>query len=84
MWTGTLRYGGANQRKLWKQIAWQKIIIEFDGFEEAKEARTAMDAQKWKYVVWELDQELRKVTKYGASLVNPNEEALDEETTMAE
>jgi hypothetical protein len=61
-----------------------KIILEFDGFEEAKEARIAMDAQKWKSVVWDLDQELRTVTKYGASLINRNEEASKEETEMAE
>jgi hypothetical protein len=60
-----------------------KIILEFDGFEEAKEARIAMDAQKWKDAVLEFDQELRTVTKYGASLINRNMEASKEETEMA-
>jgi hypothetical protein len=60
-----------------------KIILEFDGFEEAKEARIAMDAQKWKDAVLEFDQELRNVTKYGASLINRNMEASKEETEMA-
>lgn len=42
-----------------------KIILEFDSDEEKDDARTALDAYKWKGVVWDLDQKLREVTKYG-------------------
>ena len=42
-----------------------KVTIEFDGFEEKEELRNALDGDKWKGIVWEMDQELRKITKYG-------------------
>ena len=43
-----------------------KIILEFDSYEEAGDARTALDGYKWKGAIWDLDQELRAITKYGA------------------
>lgn len=43
-----------------------KIVLEFDSFEEADDARTALDGQKWKNAMWDLDQELRSTTKYGS------------------
>ena len=43
-----------------------KITIEFDGEEEAVDARLALDGYKWKGAMWDLDQELRAVTKYGS------------------
>ena len=42
-----------------------KVTIEFDGFEEKEELRHALDGDKWKGAVFDLDQELRKITKYG-------------------
>lgn len=42
-----------------------KVIIEYDGNEENEELRTALDGYKWKGIIWDLDQELRKITKYG-------------------
>lgn len=42
-----------------------KIILEFDSVEEAEEARTALDGTRWKIAMWDLDQELRKIVKYG-------------------
>ena len=50
-----------------------KIILEFDGTEEANEARNALDGWKWKAVVWELDQKLRATTKYGASAIDKSD-----------
>ena len=41
-----------------------KIILEFDGIEEADDARTALDGIKWKISMWELDQWLRSQIKY--------------------
>lgn len=43
-----------------------KIILEFDSEENADDARTALDGYKWKGAMWDLDQELRAITKYGA------------------
>ena len=42
-----------------------KIILEFDSFEEKDDARMALDGIKWKVAMWDLDQLLRSVTKYG-------------------
>lgn len=58
-----------------------KIILEFDSDEERDDARTALDAYKWKGAVWDLDQELRKITKYGYI---DQKEATEEERTLAE
>ena len=58
-----------------------KVTIEFDGFEEKEELRNALDGDKWKGLVWEMDQELRKITKYGYI---DQREATSEETALAE
>ena len=42
-----------------------KIILEFDSVEERDDARAALDAYQWKGAVWDIDQELRKIVKYG-------------------
>ena len=41
-----------------------KIVLEFDGIEEADDARTALDGVKWKIAMWDLDQWLRSQIKY--------------------
>jgi len=56
-----------------------KITLEFDT-EEEEEARTALDGRKWKCVVWDLDQELRNITKYGTF---NDREATNEEIEIA-
>jgi len=58
-----------------------KIILEFDSFEEQDDARMALDGVKWKVAMWDLDQELRSVTKYGTF---NGREATGEEQNMAE
>ena len=58
-----------------------KIILEFDSEEERDDARTALDAYKWKGAVWDLDQELRKVIKNGYI---DNREATSEEIDAAD
>lgn len=61
-----------------------KIVLEFNGDEEADDARTAQDGYKWKLAMWDLDQELRNTTKYGVSVLG-NEEPLSEtESKIAE
>jgi hypothetical protein len=58
-----------------------KIILEFDSIEEQDDARMALDGYKWKVAMWDLDQELRSVTKYGTF---DGREATGEEQNMAE
>jgi hypothetical protein len=58
-----------------------KIILEFDSIEEKDDARMALDGVKWKVAMWELDQLLRSVTKYGSF---ENREATGAEQDMAE
>lgn len=58
-----------------------KIILEFDSEEEREDARTALDAYKWKGAVWDLDQKLREITKYGFV---DKIEATDQERDLAE
>lgn len=60
-----------------------KIILEFDSFEESAEARNALDGSKWKIAMWDLDQKLRGVTKYGASMFG-NQEASEEESKICD
>jgi hypothetical protein len=58
-----------------------KVTIEFDGEEEKEQLREALDGYKWKGAVWDIDQELRKITKYGFV---GNKEATDQERELAE
>jgi hypothetical protein len=58
-----------------------KIILEFDSEEERDDARAALDGYKWKGAVWDLDQKLREITKYGFV---DKKEATEEERELAE
>ena len=61
-----------------------KIILEFDGVEEAKDARLAMDGYKWKLAMWDLDQELRSIVKYGSPVAGAEGHATEEEIAVAD
>ena len=61
-----------------------KIILKFDSIEEADDARTALDGYKWKLAMWDLDQKLRNIVKYNASLVTHNEPATNTEIEVAD
>jgi len=61
-----------------------KVTIEFDGFEEQEEIQTAIDGGKWKALVWEIDQELRKVVKYNSSLIDTSNPASVDEVEFAD
>ena len=61
-----------------------KITLEFDGTEEQDDLQTALDGYKWKIAMWELDQRLRKTTKYGASQLPDTESATETEMIVAE
>jgi hypothetical protein len=58
-----------------------KIILEFDSNEEKDEARVALDGYRWRGVVWDLDQKLREITKYGYV---DKKEATEEERELAD
>ena len=45
-----------------------KVTIEFDRVEEADDLRCALDGWKYRLFLWELDQKLRSVHKYGAAI----------------
>ena len=60
-----------------------KIILEFDSYEEAHEAKLAMQGVDWKNVVRSLDNELREVVKYGGSMIEQGE-ASETEIDMAQ
>ena len=61
-----------------------KVTIEYDGNEEQEDLHLALDGYKWKNAMWELDQELRKTTKYQSSLVSPGGIASEQEILVAE
>ena len=61
-----------------------EIILKFDSVEEGSDARTALDGYKWKLAVWDLDQKLRSITKYGASVLTHDNQASGEEQDVAE
>jgi len=58
-----------------------KVTIEY---EEADEARDALDGYKWKLAVWDIDQLLRSTTKYDKSIISHNEGASSEEIEVAD
>jgi hypothetical protein len=58
-----------------------KVILEFDSVEEQDEVKTALDGYKWKLAIWDLDQKLRSITKYGESLIQ--DEASEIEVDVA-
>jgi len=61
-----------------------KVTIEFDGIEEQEELQSAIDGGKWKALVWEIDQELRKVVKYNSSIIDASKPASLEEVEFAD
>jgi hypothetical protein len=61
-----------------------EIILKFDSVEEGSDARTALDGYKYKLAIWDLDQKLRSITKYGASILKDNNQASGEEMEIAE
>lgn len=50
-----------------------KVTIEFDRVEDADDIRLALDGWKYKAFIWDLDQKLRSVHKYGAALEGSGE-----------
>jgi len=42
-----------------------KATLEFNLPEESNEHRMAIDGNKWHLVLWDVDQQLRSIVKYG-------------------
>jgi hypothetical protein len=61
-----------------------KVTIEYDGNEEQEDLQVALDGYKWKNAMWELDQELRKTTKYQSSFISIGGFASETEILVAE
>ena len=61
-----------------------KIILEFNGEDEAIDARTALDGWKWKSAMWDLDQILRSTVKHGISIIEKDKHAGDIEMEVAD
>ena len=61
-----------------------EIILKFDGVEEASEAKTAINATKWKFALYELDTELRSHLKHGISFVEKGKEITAKEDQVLE
>ena len=61
-----------------------KVILEFDGIEEQDNIREALDGYKWKLAMWDLDQLLRKTTKYQSSVLPFVDVATEIEREVAE
>ena len=47
-----------------------KVILEFDSVEEQDDIKSALDGYKWKLAMLDFDQELRKTTKHGQSVID--------------
>jgi len=61
-----------------------KVTLEFDGDEERDDLQVALDGYKWKNSMWELDQRLRKITKYQISILPNTESATGPEMDVAD
>ena len=60
-----------------------KLTLEFED-EERDDLQVALDGYKWKNAMWELDQLLRKTTKYGTSQLKDTESATEIEQDVAQ
>ena len=67
-----------------KDTKMSKVILEFDSVEESDEIQDAINGWRWKSAMWDLDQNLRKTTKYGKSVLDSQKEATSEEYSIAE
>lgn len=54
-----------------------KVTLEYDFNEEREEMESAINGWKWKMLVWDLDQHLRKELKYNDKLIGEAYEAVE-------
>jgi hypothetical protein len=55
-----------------------KVILEFERGEEEEGIHSALYGYKYRNLLWEFDQKLRSVSKYGASIRGNGEASSDE------
>ena len=61
------------------------VTLKFDSIEEQDDIQSALNGYKWKLAMWDLDQELRKTTKYSQSVLSrEGDSASDIEHDVAE
>lgn len=44
-----------------------KLTLEYDTFEEREDYETALNGWKYRIILWDFDQTLRAIVKYGAA-----------------
>ena len=54
-----------------------KVTLEFDPMDEREDMESAINGWKWKMLVWDLDQHLRKELKYNDKLIGEAYEAVE-------
>lgn len=54
-----------------------KVTLEFDPEDEHEEMESALNGWKWKMLVWQLDQHLRKELKYNDNITSEAYEAIE-------
>ena len=54
-----------------------KVTLEFDPAEDLEEMESALNGWKWKMLVWDLDQHLRKELKYNDNITSEAYEAIE-------
>jgi hypothetical protein len=54
-----------------------KVILEFDPMDDREDMESAINGWKWKMLVWDLDQHLRKELKYNDKLIGEAYEAVE-------
>lgn len=60
------------------------VTLKFTLPEEQEDMQIAMDAAKWRHIVWEIDQYCRATLKHGTSIVAPEETATKQEIEYCE
>lgn len=61
-----------------------KLTLEFDGITEVDEYESALNGSRFKFLIQDLDNELRKVTKYGSSIGESSKTATAKEVEIVE
>jgi ribosome-binding ATPase YchF (GTP1/OBG family) len=54
-----------------------KVTLEFDPAEDLEEMESALNGWKWKMLVWDLDQHLRRELKYNDKITGEVYEAIE-------
>ncbi len=61
-----------------------KVTFEFDSIEDEDSIHFALYGYRYQSLIYELDQRLRSTTKHGISVLDPEKEACEIESGVAE